>query len=93
MMMALEVSAQLGLCPSADVERTRAHFADAGLPVAVGGNRNWDAATLIGHMSHDKKVRDGRVTFILARGIGDAFVARDVDLAEVERVLRRTLAA
>jgi 3-dehydroquinate synthase len=38
-------------------------------------------------MGHDKKVQDGRVTFILARGIGKAFVARDVDLGDVERLL------
>ena len=44
-------------------------------------------------MAHDKKVRDGRVTFILARGIGDTFIARDVDLSDVERLLRGAVAA
>jgi len=60
--------------------------------VSADGNRRWDPATLIGHMGHDKKVRDGRITFILARAIGDAFIARDVDLASVEDMLRHAFA-
>lgn len=44
-------------------------------------------------MGHDKKVVDGRVTFILARAIGDAFVSRDVDSADVERLLENAIAA
>jgi 3-dehydroquinate synthase len=41
--------------------------------------RPWDPDRLVGHMASDKKVRDGRVTFILSRGIGQAFVARDIE--------------
>ena len=44
-------------------------------------------------MGQDKKVRDGRLAFVLARDIGDAFVARDVDLAPVEALLAEALAA
>jgi 3-dehydroquinate synthase len=43
-------------------------------------------------MAQDKKVRDGRITFILARDIGEAFVARDVDLAPVRALLADALA-
>ena len=42
-------------------------------------------------MAQDKKVIDGRLRFILARGIGDAFVADDVDTDEVRHVLRDAL--
>jgi len=44
-------------------------------------------------MQRDKKVSDGKITFILARGIGDAFVERDVELAEVEALLSCAIAA
>jgi 3-dehydroquinate synthase len=43
-------------------------------------------------MAQDKKVRDGRIAFILARDIGAAFVARDVDLAPVRALLAEALA-
>ena len=95
MIMAFELSAALGLCDTDDGRRVRRHFEAVGLPTSVPDRqgRHWDAARLIGHMAHDKKVRDGRVTFILAHGIGDAFIAPDVDLAEVGRVIERSLAA
>ncbi|CAN0051357.1 unnamed protein product [Discosporangium mesarthrocarpum] len=95
MIMALELSAVLDLCPETDVDRVRRHYSQTGLPATVpkAQGRHWDPATLIRHMGHDKKVQDGRVTFILARGIGDAFVARDVDLDDVERLLDDAVAA
>jgi 3-dehydroquinate synthase len=42
-------------------------------------------------MGQDKKVRDGRLAFILARDIGAAFVSRDVDLAAVRALLAEAL--
>ena len=47
---------------------------------------------LVALMGQDKKVRDGRIAFVLARDIGDAFVARDVDLAPVRALLAEALA-
>jgi 3-dehydroquinate synthetase len=44
-------------------------------------------------MRHDKKVQGGRITFVLARGVGQAFLARDVDLSEVSGLLEQALAA
>lgn len=95
MIMALEMSAMLGLCPQADVDRVRRHFTALGLPTGLPAaqGRRWDAATLIRHMGHDKKVVDGRIAFILARSIGDAFVSRDVALGDVERLLENAIAA
>ncbi len=52
-----------------------------------------DAEALIELMRQDKKVRQGRLTFILARGIGEAFVCRDADLEVVRGVLEDALAA
>jgi len=44
-------------------------------------------------MRRDKKVRDSRITFVLARGIGQAFTAQDVDEDEVARLLEGVVAA
>ena len=91
MALAFELSVRLGLCPAEDAERVRRHFAEIGLPAGLGGKRlagrAWQADTLIGHMRQDKKVRDGRVAFVLTRGIGEAFVADDIDLAAVRDLL------
>ena len=95
MIMATKMSVMLGLCPQSDSDKIRRHFAAIGLPAELPSaqGRRWDAATLINHMGHDKKVRDGRVTFILSRGIGEAFVSRNVDLGDVERLLHNAIAA
>jgi 3-dehydroquinate synthase len=94
MMMAFELSRSLGLCPAEDAMRARRHLEQIGLPVAPPARRRkWDAASLIRHMGHDKKVRDGKIRFVLTRGIGKAFVAADVDMRSVEDVLRRAVAA
>jgi 3-dehydroquinate synthase len=92
MAMAFDLSARLGLCPVADADRVRRHLGSVGLPMrlrAIGGDnrRNWDSSRLIDHMRGDKKAADGKLTFILARGIGKAFVSREVD----EKVLRGLL--
>jgi len=95
MVMAFDLSVRLGFCPAEDAARARRHIAAAGLPAGLDAlpGRAWDVATLIAHMQRDKKVSDGKITFILARGIGDAFVERDVELAEVEALLSCAIAA
>ena len=57
------------------------------------GSGGPDAATLTAIMGQDKKVRDGRLTFILVRGIGAAFVSRDVTAAMVQDFLARRIEA
>ena len=98
MAMAFDLSAALGLCPAEDAARVRQHLASVGLPVrlrGIGGDnsRQWDAGRLIQHMRGDKKAEAGRLTFILARGIGKAFVSRDVGEAELRGMLERAIAA
>jgi 3-dehydroquinate synthetase len=69
------------------------HFAEIGLPTKLSdipGDKA-DADTLLKLMAQDKKVRDGKLTFILVRGIGEAFVARDVDGAQVRVFLEREI--
>ena len=93
--LAFDLSAALGLCPDADASRVRRHFAELGLPTGLDalGKRRWDAATLVDHMRHDKKVRGGAINFVLVRGIGQAFLADDVGADDVLRHLEGAIAA
>jgi 3-dehydroquinate synthase len=86
--IAFAFSAARGLCSPDDAARVAAHLAAAGLPhdLASAGV-NASGATLAAHMAHDKKGRGGRIPFILARGIGQAFVDDSVELAEVAAFL------
>ena len=93
MVLAYRLSARLGLCDAADALRVARHLAGLGFVVEASAlGLDCDAARLVGHMLHDKKMSGGRLPFILAHGIGQAFVARDVDLAEVEHFLAGELA-
>ena len=94
MVLAFDLSVRLGLCPAEDAAKARAHLASVGLPVKptdVPGVE-WDVDELIASMAKDKKVKDGRITFVLARGIGQAFTMRDVDPAAVRELLEEAVA-
>jgi 3-dehydroquinate synthase len=90
MVLAFDFSAARSLCPAEDAARVRAHLAAAGLPVSLSdiGIRA-SGARLVEHMKLDKKKEAGRLPFILARGIGSAFLDRSVTLSEVEAFLDR----
>ncbi len=95
MVLAFDLSVTLGLCPAEDARRARAHLASVGLPVRptdIPGVA-WNVDELIRSMAKDKKVSDGRITFILANGIGKAFTRRDVDADTVRAVLSESVAA
>jgi 3-dehydroquinate synthase len=87
--LAFRFSARRGLCAGQDAERATAAIAAAGLPSRLGQLKGgpFPADALIGHMVQDKKAEGGKLTFILARGLGDAFVAKDVDAGEVRNFL------
>jgi 3-dehydroquinate synthase len=89
MALAFDFSARLGHASGQSAERVRRHLANAGLPTGLValGRQLRDPDRLLAHMRHDKKVSDGRLAFILAREIGDAFVARDVPDAAVRDFL------
>ncbi len=87
--LAFKLSARLGHCAAADADRVVSHVAALGMPAELGMlNRRFSAATLIGHMRRDKKVRDGALKFVLARGIGQAFTSSDVPAEAVTELLR-----
>jgi 3-dehydroquinate synthase len=78
--LAFELSQRLGLCSQEAPSRVRAHLRAMGMKVDLAdipGDLP-SAEALVGLMGQDKKVVDGRLRFILARGIGEAFVADDV---------------
>jgi 3-dehydroquinate synthetase len=87
---AFRFSAFLGLCEAAEAERVEAHLTATGLPTRLsqvpGGCGTVDA--LLDAMAQDKKVKGGALTFILARGIGQSFVARDVPVERVRVFLQ-----
>ena len=89
MVLAFEFSARRGLLPAAEAERVTRHLAAVGLPThlseVTGGVPGADR--LMDLIAQDKKVKRGKLTFILARGIGEAFIAPDVDAAEVRAFL------
>jgi len=88
MVLAFRLSARLGHCDRGDGDRLERHLIDTGLPARAGDvDINWSPAALIEHMSRDKKVQDGRVTFVLARGIGQAFTTNDVPDDALKAVL------
>ncbi|HMK81265.1 MAG TPA: 3-dehydroquinate synthase [Xanthobacteraceae bacterium] len=90
---AFEFSARLGLLPRQEAARAVRHLAAVGLPTHIRQMPavTTDADALMGLIAQDKKVKRGKLTFILARGIGRAFVANDVDPAQVRDYLADTL--
>lgn len=91
--LAFDLSVRMGLCPGEDRDRLRTHLAAVGLPVGLNGltDGGWSAAGLIDLMGQDKKVRSGTMTFVLLRGIGQAFITQDVDLGLLSEVLEEAL--
>ena len=87
--LAFELSARMGLCPQEDPSRVAAHFAAMGMPSRLADipGELPDAEALIALMGQDKKVVDGKLRMILARGIGRAFVTDAVDFAALRVVL------
>jgi 3-dehydroquinate synthetase len=94
--LAFELCGELGLVDAASVQRVAAHFAAVGLPTRIAdipGGPSPDAESLMRIMGQDKKVRDGALTLVLTRGIGSAFVSRDVPTRTVQDFLSRKIAA
>jgi 3-dehydroquinate synthase len=87
--LAFRFSALLGFCSDADAVRAERAIALGGLPTRLDQlvGAPFAADRLVAHMGQDKKAEGGRLTFILARGIGEAFVAKGVPAEDVRRFL------
>ncbi|GAA4818710.1 3-dehydroquinate synthase [Sphingosinicella ginsenosidimutans] len=86
--LAFDLSVRRGLCAPEDAARVGRHLRATGLPASLADlGIAATGASLAGRMASDKKKAGGRVAFILARGIGRAFVDRDVELEAVAKFL------
>jgi 3-dehydroquinate synthase len=95
MCLAFRFSEALGHCKRNEGERVAAHFAAVGVPTRIGdipGARP-DVSGLMQLMAQDKKVRQGKLTFILARAVGEAFIAHDVPAERISAFLAGEIAA
>jgi 3-dehydroquinate synthase len=93
MTLAFAFSARRGLLPAAEAERVARHLATAGLPTRLAeiAGELPGPDRLLELMAQDKKVKRGKLTLILARGIGAAFIEQDVDQAEIRGFLTEQL--
>jgi 3-dehydroquinate synthase len=93
MVLALEFSSRMNHCSPDDGQQVAAHLSEAGLPTRIQDieGETPGVETLLHHIVQDKKVERGKLTFILARAIGDAFVARDIPASEVTAFLKEKL--
>jgi 3-dehydroquinate synthase len=98
MVLAAELSAELGMISSQDAARVQRHLADAGLPTHLQDIAGFaqeglaDADALMTRMAQDKKVKRGRLTFILLEAVGRAVIAPNVEPALVRDFLKEKLA-
>src|ERR1700752_4148564 len=98
MVLAAEFSAELGMIPQSDAARVKRHLAEVGLPTHLQDIAGFaqeglaDADALMNLMAQDKKVKRGRLTFILLAAIGRAVIARDVQPARGADFLKTKLA-
>ena len=86
MVLAFQFSATMGHCDPDDADRLVRHLRAIGLPTALD-QVGVAGADLLQWIARDKKNDGAAVTLILARGIGQAFVARDVDPASLAAFL------
>lgn len=92
--LAFRYSARLGLCTIEDAERVTAHLKAVGLPHDLASAHvKANGASLVAYMLHDKKMAAGTLSFLLARGIGQTFLSKDVVLNDVAAFLDQDRAA
>jgi 3-dehydroquinate synthase len=97
MVLAAEFSASLGMSTASDAARVKRHLADVGLPTHLQDIAGFaqeglaDADALLALMAQDKKVRRGKLTFILLEAVGRAVIAKDVDPSKVRDFLQAKL--
>ena len=88
MALAYGFSAATGRCGAEDARRVMQHLDTIGLPASLAAAHvTGDGAALVAHMLHDKKMTAGTLPFILAHGIGQSYVDRTVNLADVAQFL------
>ncbi len=93
MVLAHQFSARLGLISEDIAVRVEKHLKAVGLPVSMKEIAGLPSAdVLMSYIAQDKKVSRGSLTFILTRGLGQSFIAKDVNAADVQAFLEDKLA-
>src|ERR1700737_2575335 len=98
MVLAAELSAELGMISAADAARVKHHLAEVGLPTHLQDIAGFtqegltDADALMALMAQDKKVKRGRLTLILLKAVGRAVISPDVEPSLIRDFLKRKLA-
>jgi 3-dehydroquinate synthase len=97
MVLAAQLSAELGLIAELDAARIQRHLVAVGLPTHLQDIAGFkqeglaDADALMALMAQDKKVKRGRLTFILLQAIGEAVIRSDIEPNLVREFLARKL--
>jgi 3-dehydroquinate synthase len=93
MVQAFRFSEMQNMCEVGTADRVAKHLARAGLPTEVSSIKAKlpSPADMVEIMRQDKKASAGKLTFILTRGIGEAFIAKDVDDKVVTEFLNRDM--
>jgi len=99
--MAFDLSVRMGLCPAEDAARVRRHFDRLSLPTRISNvnhpvsqaisQAGMTAARLLDHTRHDKKRAQGKVTFVLLSGIGQAFLSNAVSPDDIKDIFQTAL--
>jgi 3-dehydroquinate synthase len=95
MRLAFSFSAEQGLCSASDVNRVEAHLVHVGLPGRISDIPGSlpTPEELLQLMAQDKKVKGGKLALVLVRGIGEAYVERDVPMKSLSAFLKKECAA
>lgn len=97
MVMAFDLSVKMGLCPERDAIKVRRHLKEISLPTRITKTDHpvskvkMTAEKLFNHTLHDKKLSNGRVTFVIASGIGKAFLSSDINPDDIKQIFQLAL--
>lgn len=94
MVLALQLSHKLGYCEEKDVSRLVTHLADMGLPTAIHmifPPLDKAPADIMKFIGHDKKAEEGMPVFVLAKGVGRAYIDRDVIKQDVAEIIEHSM--
>lgn len=97
--IAFDLSVRMGICQQNDADRIRRHLGSLGLPTRIsdiaktnGPQIVWTTQKLLDHMGHDKKTEGGKLTFIMAKGIGHSFITNEVPIDLLKATLDDAIA-
>jgi 3-dehydroquinate synthase len=95
MSMAFDLSVRMGICPCEDRDRIKKHLELCGLPIGLNKLNvdSWSSSKLLDFMYQDKKVSGGKLTFILAHGIGKPIITNDINIDDLTAILNEYIKA